>query len=149
MGAKRRTKKLIYSATTNLNGVEIMSRAKQVNRVIFIVLPFVGMLTFLYLPRHEQDRIRSEHINSLLEQGAISSSGVMYEARYSYKNKDGHIETITVVLPSQNPNLPIDYLRAETIEEQIYEQIRESASISNIVLPENFEDNVLIAAILE
>jgi len=73
----------------------------------------------------------------------------MYEARYSYKNKDGHIETITVVLPSQNPNLPIDYLRAETIEEQIYEQIRESASISNIVLPENFEDNVLIAAILE
>jgi len=122
---------------------------RQVKLIFCLALLFVCVFAFLFFPRHGQEKKRQEQIDVMLEQGSILGGGFRYEATYSYFDQNGQVVTLTVATRAPNLNIPTIHDDFTVIRNQLIEDVRQTAYRLNLTLPENFEEDIRIATILE
>jgi len=88
----------------------------------------------------------SNQIDIMLQQGDIVNAYFRYEAIYTGKDVNGNVVTVVVEIPQDKINSLKD---GSGLHSYLIEYIKESIQEFNLELPDDFENYIRIATVLE
>jgi uncharacterized membrane protein len=118
---------------------------KKSKMVLLIPAIFLIMAALYVVGRKYSDNIEENRIQSILRESKTSEAPeIGYEITYAISGT-----VIVAYIPPRNANLPSDFPKMGTIEEQAKDAIENHAKQVGIKLPKNFQQDILITPMMQ
>ena len=118
----------------------------RIKHTVCVLLVACLAIGFIFLPRYNQRNRMSNQIDIMLQQGDIVNAYFRYEAIYTGKDVNGNVVTVVVEIPQDKINSLKD---GSGLHSYLIEYIKESIQEFNLELPDDFENYIRIATVLE
>jgi hypothetical protein len=113
--------------------------------VILILTLFVFIIVSYIVAGDYRKNIEDKNIKKYLkESNGSAAPAIGYEVSYALNGK-----VIVAFIPPKNPNIPPDYLKTGSIEEQAKNAIENHAKQVGIKLPDHFQNDILITPVVQ